>query len=53
MYSNIERALLQGGKVMETQELNEKKVWIKPQLIVYGDIDKLTTEKPVVSLSTT
>lgn len=31
---------------METQKAEEKKVWTKPQLVVYGDIDKLTTELP-------
>jgi hypothetical protein len=36
---------------METQKANEKKVWIKPQLVEYGDIDKLTTEKPSISPS--
>ena len=27
--------------------MKEKKTWIKPQLIVYGDVEKLTTELPV------
>ena len=26
---------------------NEKKPWVKPQLVVYGDIEKLTKEIPV------
>jgi hypothetical protein len=32
---------------MESQKAEEKKIWIKPQLVVYGDIEKLTTELPV------
>lgn len=36
---------------METQKAQEKKVWIKPQLVVFGDIEKLTTEKPPSSVS--
>lgn len=31
---------------MESQKAVEKKVWIKPQLVVYGEIEKLTTELP-------
>lgn len=34
---------------MESQKLKEKdkkKVWIKPQLIVYGDIEKITNTCP-------
>ena len=34
---------------METkmsEEKKEKKTWIKPKLVVYGDIEKLTTELP-------
>lgn len=34
---------------METQKAEEKKVWVKPQLVVYGDIEKLTTEKPIIT----
>lgn len=30
----------------------EKKTWVKPKLIIYGDIEKLTTELPVPSLGT-
>lgn len=26
----------------------EKKVWVKPQLVVYGEIDKLTKELPLI-----
>jgi hypothetical protein len=29
---------------METQNTEEKKVWIKPELVVYGEIEKLTAE---------
>lgn len=36
----------QGGEFMEPQKAEEKKVWVKPQLVVYGDIEKLTTELP-------
>jgi hypothetical protein len=32
---------------MDKQKAEEKKVWIKPKLVVYGDIEKLTTELPV------
>ncbi len=32
---------------MEKKEKEEKKVWIKPELVVYGDIEKLTAESPV------
>jgi len=42
---------MRGGISMETQKAEEKKIWIKPQLIVYGDIEKLTTEKPPSSAS--
>ena len=42
---------MQGGIGMETQKSQEKKVWIKPKLVVYGDIEKLTTEKPPSSAS--
>lgn len=31
---------------MEEVKKEEKKVWIKPQLVVYGEIEKLTTELP-------
>ena len=33
---------------METKvtEISEKKIWVKPQLVVYGNIEKLTTELP-------
>lgn len=36
---------MQGGTLMEPKKAEEKKVWIKPQLVVYGDIEKLTTEQ--------
>ena len=32
---------------MEPQKDNEKKEWVKPELVVYGDVEKLTTELPV------
>ena len=32
---------------MDTKKAEEKKTWTKPQLVVYGDIEKLTTELPV------
>ncbi len=30
-----------------TDDMKEKKAWIKPELVVYGDVEKLTTELPV------
>lgn len=30
-----------------SENMKEKKTWTKPQLIVYGDVEKLTTELPV------
>jgi len=38
------------GKDMEKKIKEEKKVWIKPELVVYGDIEKLTAESPVPGL---
>ncbi len=32
---------------MEKQKEVQKKIVTKPQLVVYGDIEKLTTELPV------
>lgn len=29
------------------KEQEEKKVWVKPQLVVYGEIEKLTAESPI------
>jgi hypothetical protein len=28
------------------EQKSEKKIWIAPQLVVYGDIEKLTKEGP-------
>ena len=30
-----------------TEDMKVKKTWIKPELVVYGDVEKLTTELPV------
>jgi hypothetical protein len=38
---------------MKTQkpkdEHEKKKPWVKPQLVVYGDIEKITKEKNIIS----
>lgn len=36
------------GINMEAKKKEEKKVWVKPQLVVYGEIDKLTKELPLI-----
>ncbi len=51
MYYSIGVSIIAGRYRLETQETNEKKVWIKPQLIVYGGIDELTTEAPPMTPS--